>query len=148
MYKTHLAFAFLLVLLAIPIINPSNQILFLGIALISAMLPDIDHPDSKVGKYFKPISFLLEHRGFFHSVFPLLIGALFLISYTKMIYVIPFLIGYTSHLIGDLVTKQGIMPFHPFSKKRINGFFRTGTVLESLLFVLLMILDVILVVRM
>ncbi len=148
MYKTHLAFSFLLVMFTIPLFNPSNQILFLGIALISSMLPDIDHPESKLGRYFKPLSFLFEHRGFFHSVFPLMIFGFVLLTYTRRIYVIAFVVGYTSHLIGDLITRQGIMPFHPISKIRIRGFLRTGTFLEFLIFLIFIIINIILVIKM
>ena len=38
--------------------------------------------------------------------------------------------GYSSHLIGDAMTKQGIAPFHPIYKKSVKGFFRTGSWIE------------------
>ena len=65
-FKTHLLFGMFLGLLVLPILNPNNSILFVMLVLIGSALPDIDHPNSKVGKWFKPIGWLFEHRGFFH----------------------------------------------------------------------------------
>ncbi|MBW2998940.1 metal-dependent hydrolase, partial [Candidatus Woesearchaeota archaeon] len=92
-FYTHLAFGFLLGMISLIILKPSNQILFMGLCLIGSSFPDIDHPRSKVGKYFKPIGWLFEHRGFFHSVFPIII--LFLLSKINPLF-IPFIIGYGS----------------------------------------------------
>ena len=135
MFKTHVAFGFLAGIIALPHLNPGNQILFICFVMLGAMLPDIDHPQSKIGSKFKIIGFLFEHRGFFHSflVIPLisLIIYYFTHSYT---YILPIGIGYVSHLVSDAVTKEGIMPFHPISKFRVRGFVRTGGALEYIFF--------------
>src|SRR3989344_789769 len=129
LFKTHLAFGFLLGLFAIPLLNPDNQLLFMMIILIGSIFSDIDHPKSKLGKKIKIIGFLFEHRGFFHSfIFLILIYA--------------FNIGFISHLIADIANNMGIMPFHPFSKFRISGFIKTGALLETLLFFVLILLDI------
>lgn len=44
--------------------------------IFASILPDIDHPGSEVGKYFKPIGKLLPHRGVTHSI----LGTLIVIS--------------------------------------------------------------------
>ena len=133
MFKTHVAFGFLAGILSLHYLNPLNQILFIALVMLGAMLPDIDHPNSKLGSKFKFIGFLFEHRGFFHSflVIPLisLIIYYFTHSYT---YIMPLGVGYASHLVSDAVTKEGIMPLHPLTKLRIRGFVRTGGALEYL----------------
>ena len=142
MFKTHLAFGFLVGLFSISHFHPSNQILFLVLVVFASILPDIDHPKSKLGKYFKPIGFLFEHRGFFHSLFVLPVIALLLYLLTKnFVYCLPILIGYSSHLITDMLTKEGIMPFHPLSRKAIRGFMYTGKGAEYILFIVLLVLD-------
>ena len=133
MFKTHIAAGFLAGIFAVKYLAPANQILFMGLVLIGAALPDIDHPKSKLGSKFRIISMFFEHRGFFHSflVIPLisLIIYYFTHSYT---YIMPLGVGYASHLVSDAVTKEGIMPLHPLTKLRIRGFVRTGGALEYL----------------
>lgn len=143
LYRTHIAFAFFLSMLFISILSPKNQILFLVIVLITSLLPDIDHPKSKLGKHLKVIGFLFEHRGFFHSL--LFLGIVYIVLFYYFpgnIYFIPFVIGYTSHLFLDGLTRKGIMPFHPFSRMRFHGFVHTGSFLEKIFLILLVLADI------
>ncbi|PJC45472.1 hypothetical protein CO037_01280, partial [Candidatus Pacearchaeota archaeon CG_4_9_14_0_2_um_filter_30_8] len=55
-----------------------------------------------------------------------------------------FLVGYGTHLLGDLVTKQGLRLFYPF-KFRIHGFLKTGGKIESFLFLFFGIFDLFLI---
>ena len=36
--------------------------------IFAGVLPDIDHPGSELGRYFKPIGMVLPHRGITHSI--------------------------------------------------------------------------------
>jgi len=135
MFKTHIAFGFLVALIAIRFLRPENQLLFAFILLIGAAFPDIDHPKSRLGQMAWPISRLFEHRGFFHSffaiaLFPIL---LYLLSGSTL-YSIAFLFGYSSHIFADTLTTKGIMPLHPLSKLKLRGAFRTGAFYEYALF--------------
>lgn len=141
MFKTHLAFGFLIALLAISFFHPSNQILFLSLILFSSALPDIDHPNSKLGKYI-PFNSLLEHRGFFHSFLFLPFFALVLYYFNKSNYALPLMIGYSSHLISDSITKEGIMPLHPLTKFRLKGFISTGKSLEYIFLGIILFLSI------
>lgn len=148
MFKTHLAFGFFAGLVAMPFLHPHNQILFMTLVLLAAMLPDIDHPKSKLGKYFKPIGYLFEHRGFFHSLFFVVITLLLTkIIFKDIIFVYAVVIGHLSHLIADALTKEGIMPFHPWSRTRVNGFIKTGTFAEYIIFIILVVYDAIRLLR-
>ncbi len=143
LFRTHLAFGFLIGLLALKIIDPYNTILFLILVLIGSVLPDIDHPKSKVGKKVKIIGFLFEHRGFFHSLlFLILIHVVLALFFRSNPFVLPFVIGYTSHLFIDCFNHKGIMPFHPLSRFRIKGFIKTGALLETTLFFGLIAADI------
>ena len=136
MYNTHLAFGLLLGLLGIIFLKPANPILFIVIVGFASILPDIDHPDSKIGKKVKIIGFLFEHRGFFHSIGALVLFTVcFYLIFKTSIYSIAFALGYFSHLIMDAITIKGIMPFHPFSKVSIKGFVKTNSFLETVIFV-------------
>jgi membrane-bound metal-dependent hydrolase YbcI (DUF457 family) len=37
--------------------------------IFAGVLPDIDHPGSELGRFFKPIGMVLPHRGVTHSIF-------------------------------------------------------------------------------
>ena len=60
---------------------------------------------------------------------------------------IAIFLGYFSHLIADALTKNGIKPFYPLLNMKINGFFRTNSLLEKIFFLILVILDVVLLLR-
>jgi len=91
-----------------------------GLVLIGASLPDVDYPDSTVGKRVKwlswPIYVVFGHRGITHSALAL-IG--FALGYylTKETAIAWLGIGWALHLVGDYVTDSGIPLMWP-SKKR------------------------------
>ncbi|PIN78630.1 metal-dependent hydrolase [Candidatus Woesearchaeota archaeon CG_4_10_14_0_2_um_filter_33_10] len=142
-FRTHIIFSFLISLLIINSFNIQNKIIFIVILLIASALPDIDSYKSKVGKKIKPLSFLINiflgHRGIFHSLFLLILILLFIMLINYEI-TAAFFIGYLSHLVLDSLTPEGVMFLYPFSKKRIQGFIRTGSLFENILFVLLLAL--------
>lgn len=138
-----MVFGFFIGLLALKIFKPPNTILFFILVLIGSILPDIDHPKSKIGKKVKVIGFLFEHRGFFHSLlFLILIYAISTIFFTNNYFILPLIIGYSSHLFIDCLNHKGIMLLHPLSKFRIKGFMKTGSLLETLLFSVLVVVDI------
>ncbi len=140
MFYTHMAFAFLVAMLSIKWLHPANQILFLILVLFAAALPDIDHPNSKLGSKFKIFSWLFEHRGFFHSALAMLLFSLLAFYFLKQeIYFFAVLIGYGSHLFTDLISVQGIRFMYP-SKKHIKGFIKTGGLLEIFLLIIFIVL--------
>ena len=112
-WRTHLAFGALLGVLLFPIIKPSNPYIYFAIILFTSLLPDIDHSKSKFGRKVKIISFFFRHRGIFHSIFALIffISPFYFLGSNETI--VAILIGYGSHLIGDMITYQGIAPFYP-----------------------------------
>lgn len=139
--KTHLAFAFLLGLLLLPYLKPSDKVLFFVFVLIGALIIDIDHPKSKLGRRFGFVShifkFLFGHRGLFHSIF-FTLAASYFVYYFNNGYGAALFIGCMSHLIADGFTKQGINFLHPIAKLHISGFIETGNFLETILFLILL----------
>ena|SRR3989344_5482131 len=143
LFRTHLAFGFLVGLLSLKIFIPNNSLLFFILVLIGSILPDIDHPKSKIGKRIKIVGFLFEHRGFFHSLLFLALVYVVSILFIKNIYfILPLFIGYGSHLLIDCFNQAGIMPLHPLSRFRIKGFIKTGALLETILFFVLIAVDI------
>lgn len=138
MFKTHLALGILVSVLVINYLQLESWILF-GITLVFAsVLPDIDISKSKVGKKFWPlssiISFLFGHRGFIHTIFPPIIAVSTATIFGYGTLGLAFLTGYGTHLISDIVTVQGLMPFFPLSKIKASGFIITGGLIEHTVF--------------
>ena len=137
MFKTHLAFSILVALLILIFFDIPNKIIFVFVIALSSSFPDIDSGKSKIGRKFpiisKIINLIFGHRKLFHSVFIPLI--LFLALYTIGFYIsLAIFIGYLTHLLGDSITNEGIMPFYPLSKFNISGLLKTNSILEFLLF--------------
>ena len=67
--RTHFVITLFLVLLVLPLVN--FKFIFVSIAIISSVIPDVDIKTSFIGKYkiFRPLQIFVTHRGFFHSFF-------------------------------------------------------------------------------
>lgn len=145
LFRTHLAFSFLIGLYIIDFLKIKNQILFVIILLFFSIFPDIDESSSRIFKKLRPFSYLavlLGHRSILHTVyFPLAI-ALVLFIFDMKLLSLAVLIGYLSHLFLDLITKRGITLFYPLTKKRIKGFIKVGSLIETIFFVILIVLIV------
>lgn len=120
---THLLFSLLFGSFLFDYLHPSSfigKILFAAFLLAGTFIPDLD---SKL-PFFK-------HRGIFHTIWPvigILIAGFWL---EKMRFLLlPFVVGYGSHLIADMITPFGVAPVFPLSKHRIRGPVKTGSFLE------------------
>lgn len=122
MKKTHLVLALLLFLIFVFIFK--NIIPALAIFL-AALLPDLD------------LAFL--HRKLFHNLFFGFIIGVVLLLYPVLI--LPFCVGFLSHLALDAFTPMGIWPFWPLGF-RIKGPIRTGKIFDYCLFLLFFVLSI------
>ena len=126
---THLILAFLVLLLFGFVLNFS---IYMAIfAFVGVLIPDLD---IKTRRY---------HRKLFHNIWVLIIF-LFLgftsgIFFNREIGII-FSIGFISHLIGDSLTHNGIMPLWPIKKPNFNGPIKTGGLGEYLIVLVLLLL--------
>ncbi|MCI2285922.1 metal-dependent hydrolase [Colwellia sp. MSW7] len=90
------------------------------LTMVGSLLPDLDHPDSTLGKRFKfisyPISALFGHRGITHSL--IAVAGVSYAAYTFQSVVISWLaMGYLLHLFGGLFNTFRCAFALPFSKK-------------------------------
>lgn len=135
-------------------------------AILGAIIPDIDHPKSVIGRIFYPISAPIErrygHRTITHSLigwaistvlFAVIIG---LISFIPLItevgwgdlpirWIAAFSISYFSHLILDMLNRRGSQMFWPDPGRDViprNPKFRpeSGSKIEVLIFFILLAL--------
>lgn len=141
MFKTHLLFGLLVGLYAVNFFNPGNVLLFMFFVMFGSAFADIDHPNSKIGKNVAIIGILFKHRGFFHSVFGIVLFSMLVQAlFESKIITMAFAVGYVSHVVIDAFNHQGIMPFHPLSQYTIKGFMKTNGVLEWILMVIMAVL--------
>jgi inner membrane protein len=143
MFKTHLAFAFYVGLLAIGLFDIEHKFVFLVALLFASALPDIDMPESKMGRKSKPVSwilnFLFGHRGLIHTIW-VPIGIFILFTYLDLQVLANALsLGFLSHLAIEILTVQGIRPFWPLGLK-LRGFVKTGGLMEYAILVGIVIL--------
>lgn len=118
-------------------------------SFIGSVLPDIDHPNSFIGRKLKISSFIINklfgHRGITHTlifsiVIPLIIAVIAfygldgLAQSMMMYFSIGLFVGILSHLILDAMTKSGVPLLYPFTDKtfRIGGLIKTGGKTELL----------------
>jgi inner membrane protein len=136
-------------------------------AIIGAVLPDIDHPRSMIGKLFPYISIPLErkcgHRTVTHSLIGWVISTMLFGFITLMViwilnivlklgfgvwglvprWIAAFSISYFSHLVLDMFNKRGVQMFWPDSGRDVipkNAKFRAESGSKSEIFIFLVLL--------
>jgi len=106
------------------------------VSSLAALFPDIDHPESLVGRIFLPLSKYIQrkygHRTITHSIFailavslalsPLLIVGLLLQVGKFPTWYAALVLAYSSHVFIDLFNKSGVRLFAPFSQKEYISF--------------------------
>ena len=130
--RTHLALTLVFCLVLAPyLVHP---LIVTALAAGFTSLPDIDSAHSFFGKrwFLRPLQLITKHRGMLHS-FTLCILLSFLFAFILPILSLPLFVGYSSHLLADSTTIEGITPFWP-SQKKITGALRTGGKREIFLF--------------
>src|SRR5215210_3117186 len=106
--------------------NILSKPLYLGMTAFFAVLADVDHTRTPIGKLFYPIAKYLDkkhgHRTLTHSLIFYFVGILtvglieVLLNNKTGVYFQIFIWSYGSHLIFDMLTKQGVPLLYPFKK--------------------------------
>ena len=109
-------------------------------SVAASIIPDIDEPNSKIGSKVTGISkttkAIFGHRTITHSLLGVLIFA-FGVNYIVDFFSLPdfittfFILGYLSHLLGDVLTISGVPLFYPLSKKYAIPIVKTGGNMEK-----------------
>lgn len=143
LFRTHIAVCIFFFLIFFE--HLENSFLFFIIMIIATAIPDIDSRFSKIGRHkiFRIFNFFFKHRGIMHSFTFLAAISIILFLFSEEI-ALPFVFGYSLHLILDCFTLAGIKLFYPF-KLRIRGILRTGGITELVLFIVFFSADLFLV---
>lgn len=134
--------------LAFAQISTHDPVLIVGAGVIGALLPDICHGGSKIGRIFPIVSKIIQalfgHRSFTHSLlFLFLMGVLLNSFVTNKTVSIGILVGMASHYILDMATKNGIKLLYPIKTTiRFPITTRTGGKVEDMVFAVLSLLTV------
>ena len=139
--RTHLVFAVFVYLLLYNIVG--QKVLFLVGLIVATGFVDIDSRKSKVGRkwFFRPLQWFVKHRGIFHSlIFGILLSGL-IYYFVNTGLGLGFALGYGLHLFLDLMTRSGVKLFWPFDF-RIGLGLKSGGLVEEVLFVLVLLVDV------
>jgi inner membrane protein len=110
----------------------------LALTTIGALLPDIDHPTSWVGRRLRvisrPLAAMIGHRGVTHSVLAVL-ACLLMLHWqgVSRAAIDPLVIGYLSHLAADLLTSGGLRLAWPLRQRQAIPLCRTGSLSESII---------------
>lgn len=129
---THYAFSYLLC--AAAGVEPATA----AAASLLSLLPDIDHPESTIGRVFRPFSKYIQqkygHRTVTHSLFAIMVISAALLPLLLIPRFLqwggPFwtglygaaLLAFSSHIFIDLFNKSGVKFFAPFSQKEYISF--------------------------
>jgi inner membrane protein len=124
--------------LGLPVLAPEPLVLVIA----GALLPDIDHPKSWVGRrarcVARPIAAMLGHRGFTHSLLAvaLCVALLQARGVGRMAWE-PLAVGYLSHLAADLITPAGLRLAWPLRCTVALPLCRAGSPAERFIVILL-----------
>lgn len=173
-YKTHTKFAITVTaasLITVPHINPNNALDMLGmfvVAVLTSLVPDLDHPNSFLSKkLLSPIllsiliimfiiryksyglifilvwlilTYISKHRSFSHSLIGMLI---FSLPFIYSCYFYPVIMGYASHLFLDCCTNRGISLLYPMKTKFRIFNITTNSKSEFIIGLVLVLLNII-----
>jgi len=141
---------------AMYLLDLQPDLYFLTGLVLGAVLPDIDEPQSFIGRKFYFLAFLLrafglEHRTFSHSIlFSLIFFApVLLVTYPYNVFLLGIGLGIILHCIGDMLTISGLRYFLYPSKIELHLLpkklrFRTGGIVEEIIVFILLIFNIIL----
>jgi len=139
MAKSHAALGLATWVVAAPLLHlaPLDP-LYLGLAVAGSLLPDMDHPQSWVGRRTRPVSSALAaalgHRGITHSAIAVL-ALVALLSHAgyRRGTVSALAVGYLSHLAADMLTPRGLRLAWPLRRTWGVPLCRTGSPAEPVI---------------
>lgn len=121
---------------------PATAVPFVGITAAGSLLPDIDHPNSTVSRFFlwpgrmlaAIISAIFGHRTLTHSVLGigLLSAGLAFVPQIPTFCYVAVILGCVTHVLGDMLTVAGVPVFWPHKRVIKIGRMRTGGYFEEL----------------
>lgn len=101
--------------------------IFFSLVIFGSLLPDLDHPESRLGRRIPilsyPLYWIFGHRTWTHSLFFVFLATIVgwgigsFLGWTTLLK-FALAIGVLSHVLGDYFFDGGVPLFHPLSKKK------------------------------
>ncbi len=144
LFRTH---AIIGIFAGLVVVSWTGDPLSFFICLFASLLPDIDSTKSFIGRrfYFRPIQWIVKHRGFFHSLTACILFSLIIARIAPSIS-FAFFVGYAAHLLADSFTVEGVTPFWPLAHKT-EGTMTTGNLSENFIFFSFCVLSLLVLLR-
>lgn len=145
--KTHITGGIAASLAFAQITNYEPALLLVG-GVAGALIPDICHGSSKIGRALpflsKIINGIFGHRTFTHSLlFLILANFLFQLAMPNEALAAGILVGMVSHILLDMATKRGVKLLFPLKLNvRLPLTTSTGSFAEHIVFAALSVLSV------
>ena len=125
-----------------PLFVPSvwAGVLYVGLSTFWALMPDIDHHNSTITKLggwaTRFISWCIRlispHRGLTHSALGIGLMTVVLAYFLPAWVAVACAVGCLTHVVGDMLTKAGVLFWFPFSKKKTRlARIKTGGMFEK-----------------
>ncbi|MEJ1976922.1 MAG: metal-dependent hydrolase [Acetobacteraceae bacterium] len=139
MAKSHVVVGLATWIAAAPLLHLSPvDPAYLGLAVAGSLLPDVDHPQSWIGRRSRPVSTaiasVLGHRGVTHSALAVLgLAALLVHAGHWRGGVSAVAVGYLSHLAADMLTPRGLRLAWPLRRTWGLPLCRTGSPMEPII---------------
>jgi len=142
--RTHLAIGLAFVFYFLPYIQ-GNKFIFLGVVLLASLLPDVESGFSAAQRHaifsLQPIKMVFHKNSVFHT-YSFLIPVTIAVAIFSPRLGLPFFLGYSSHLLIDSFSPNGIKPFWPL-KHHVHGKIVPGGGIDKILFVVFLGVDLI-----
>jgi len=115
--------------------NHTQLVSIAGLCALSALLPDIDHPKSRIrnglGAAGHVAFFWIKHRGITHTLLALAAISLVSLYYLPGPHGLAVIAGYASHIIADTITRSGTPLLWPLYRQPLKvAVIRTGGIAE------------------
>ena len=102
--------------------------LYISAVVLGATFPDIDEPNSYIGRklplFSNLLSVFVSHRGITHTLLLLSIYIFVVFTYiidpVYKIIGIGFIVGNIGHILGDMTTRSGVALFYPLYSENIG----------------------------
>lgn len=149
MFRNHLVVTTAVAIASVKYINFDMPMwAIIGCVFLGSFLPDLDHPGSTIGRRVLfislPLSGLFGHRQITHSIWPFVgVLCLFNINMPEGWLIVALIIGYFSHLLGDILSDSGIPLFWPLPSRVGIKLCTTGGFLEYIIAYGLLVVSII-----
>ncbi len=120
-----------------------DMLILTGVAALAALLPDIDHPNGSIRQKMGFLGhiglFWLSHRGITHTLLALAVVELSAFYFLPYALALAVALGYLSHLVADMVTRNGLPILWPLYRRHLHLLPRplrisTGGIIETMIF--------------